>query len=93
MRARMLFLLAALVVAAGMAVHAATPDNPGAPVPASRYAPVTSGTKSYRPVEPLPWGDINRRVSPPPAANKHSPSTVPKEKGAEPAQSGVPHKH
>ena len=40
-----------------------TPDAPIA-VPAARYEPIVSGTKSYRPVEPLPWGDINRRVAP-----------------------------
>jgi hypothetical protein len=46
------------------AVHAASPDDPGSPAPPMRYQPVTSGTKSYRPVEPLPWGDVNRRVMP-----------------------------
>ena len=28
------------------------------------YGPVFSGTKSYRPVEPLSWDDVNRRVAP-----------------------------
>ncbi len=41
------------------------PANPDAGVAPARYSPVISGTKSYRPVEPLPWGDINRRVMPP----------------------------
>jgi len=41
------------------------PANPNAPTPPARYSPVLSGTQSYRPVEPLPWGDVNRRVSPP----------------------------
>ncbi len=41
------------------------PANPDANSPPVRYSPVISGTKSYRPVEPLPWGDINRRVMPP----------------------------
>lgn len=42
---------------------APSPDQPvGAVGPA--YLPVGAGTKSYRPVEPLPWGDINRRVAP-----------------------------
>jgi hypothetical protein len=40
------------------------PANPEAGVPPARYSPVISGTKSYRPVEPLPWGDVNRRVMP-----------------------------
>ena len=31
-----------------------------------RYRSVTGGLESYRPVEPLPWGDINRGVSPTP---------------------------
>jgi len=40
------------------------PADPEASVPPARYSPVTSGTKSHRPVEPLPWGDVNRRVMP-----------------------------
>lgn len=40
------------------------PANPGASVPRAGYSPIGSGTKSYRPVEPLPWGDVNRRVMP-----------------------------
>jgi len=39
------------------------PDEP-IEVPSSGYGSVVTGVKSYRPVEPLPWGDINRRVSP-----------------------------
>ncbi|MFZ1104093.1 MAG: hypothetical protein WAN86_14840 [Hyphomicrobiaceae bacterium] len=54
-------LLATALAAGG---QAASPDDPGAPVKANRYSPVTSGTKSYRPVQPLPWGDVNRRVAP-----------------------------
>jgi hypothetical protein len=58
-------LLAGLFVTALVAgTQAASPDDPGAPVKANRYSPVTSGTKSYRPVEPLPWGDVNKRVAP-----------------------------
>jgi hypothetical protein len=45
-------------------VQALDPANPEAGVPPARYSPVISGTKSYRPVEPLPWGDVNRRVMP-----------------------------
>lgn len=40
------------------------PANPDAGVPPARYSPIISGTKSYRPVDPLPWGDVNRRVMP-----------------------------
>lgn len=47
----------------GTAAH--DPANPDARTPPARYSPVLSGTQSYRPVEPLPWGDVNRRVSPP----------------------------
>jgi hypothetical protein len=59
-----LFISTVLVVAAS-AAWARDPADPGAPVPPARYAPVTSGTKSYRPVEPAPWGDVNRGVTPP----------------------------
>ncbi len=45
-------------------VLARDPANPEASVPPARYSPIISGTKSYRPVEPLPWGDVNRRVMP-----------------------------
>jgi hypothetical protein len=53
-----------LVTALVTGAQAASPADPGAPVKANRYSPVTSGTKSYRPVEPLPWGDVNKRVAP-----------------------------
>jgi hypothetical protein len=59
-------LLAVLQTLALMAfpAHSASPDAPAAPVPSARYRSVISDTKSYRPVEPLPWGDVNRRVAP-----------------------------
>ena len=69
------------------ALSAATPDDPGAPAPPARYSPVTSGTKTYRPVEPLPWGDINRRVTPQP---KQAPADRDK---TMPDQTGPKHKH
>lgn len=40
------------------------PADPAAGVPPARYNPIISGTKTFRPVEPLPWGDVNRRVAP-----------------------------
>ena len=40
------------------------PDDP-VKVKPLRYESVTKGTQSYRPVEPMPWGDVNKRVSPP----------------------------
>lgn len=40
------------------------PDEP-VEVPSNSYRSIGTGIKSYRPVEPLPWGDTNRRVAPP----------------------------
>lgn len=48
------------------------PDDP-AKGGRSHYQSITAGTKSYRPVEPLPWGDINRRVAPPGAPKEGPP--------------------
>lgn len=48
-------------------VLARDPANPNEPVPPAGYRSVVSGTKSFRPVEPMPWGDVNRRVMPPDA--------------------------
>lgn len=57
-------------------IAGAMPDQPvGAVGPA--YVPIGAGTKSYRPVEPLPWGDINRRVAPLP--NKSTPEVPEKQ--------------
>lgn len=64
MHAFLLLLSGLLVMAFVPGGQAASPDDPGAPVKADRYSPVTSGTKTYRPVEPMPWGDVNRRVAP-----------------------------
>lgn len=41
----------------------AMPDDPSRGGP-SNYRSITAGTKSYRPVEPLPWSNINRGVAP-----------------------------
>jgi hypothetical protein len=51
----------AITLAAGAQPAA---DDPSAPVPASTYNPVLKGTKTFKPAEPRPWGDINKRVSP-----------------------------
>ncbi len=40
------------------------PDQPVA-VPYPRDSSVMNATRSFRPVEPLPWGDVNRSVAPP----------------------------
>ena len=90
MRSRYLYLLAPMLVLSAHATPAAGPDDPWAPVSATRYAPVLAGTRSYRPVEPLPWGDINRRVGP------NAPSTQPR-RGIQGKRSAPPpqptHKH
>lgn len=39
------------------------PDQPVA-VPYAHYGSVMSGTRSFRPVEPLPWDGVNRSVAP-----------------------------
>ena len=39
------------------------PDRPVS-VREHSYAPVNAGAKNYEPLEPLPWGDVNRRVAP-----------------------------
>lgn len=41
------------------------PADPRAGKPTVGYKSVTSGVRGYRPVDPLPWGDINKRVSQP----------------------------
>lgn len=85
-----LLLLTLVATFLGVAsAHATRPDDPGAPVPANRYAPIFSGTKSYRPVQPLPWGDVNRRVAP--KEQKPSGGSAPKGKDAAPQP--APHHH
>jgi hypothetical protein len=77
MRPLSLLLGGFLLTAVAAGGQAASPDDPTARVKANRYSPVTSGTKSYRPVEPLPWGEVNRRVAP---------KETPKEKQGAPTQ-------
>jgi hypothetical protein len=87
---QMISCLAAVgVVASNVAsAIAADPADPTAPVPASGYRSITSGTKSYRPVEPLPWGDVNRRVAPPGALPTPMPPP-PGKRGALPGAADV----
>lgn len=40
------------------------PADPSAPVPPTRYEPVTAGTVEYRPAAPKPWVEQNRNVAP-----------------------------
>lgn len=42
------------------------PGDPSASVPRTAFPSVTAATKSYRPVDPLPWDELNRRVTPRP---------------------------
>ena len=67
------------------------PDEPGHET-SQRYKPIDEGTLSYRPVEPMPWGDVNSRVAPPGAVPAPPPSSDPAAKspsapkpGAQPA--------
>ena len=52
------------------------PDEPGH-APRFTYDPVDKGTRSYRPVDPMPWGDVNRRVAPEGALPSSKPETPP----------------
>jgi hypothetical protein len=71
---------------------AGNPADPSAAVPPARYAPVIGGAKSYRPVDPLPWGDLNRRVAPP--AERPPEGAAPSQgKGTEPTPLSPQHKH
>ena len=53
-----------LITITASAAAARDPANPDAVIPPARYSPVLSGSQSFRPVQPLPWGDVNRRVMP-----------------------------
>ena len=52
------------------------PDEPGH-APHFTYDPVHKGTRSYRPVDPMPWGDVNRSVAPEGALPFAKPETPP----------------
>lgn len=56
------------------------PSQPSEPVPPARYRSVTATTKTYRPVDPLPWPELNRRVTPRPKQEpaKREPAAIPK---------------
>ncbi|HVZ04102.1 hypothetical protein [Hyphomicrobium sp.] len=47
----------------GWPVSGPMPDQPIA-VREQSYVPVNAGAKRYEPVEPMPWGAVNRRVAP-----------------------------
>lgn len=42
------------------------PSDPNVGITSANYGPVTRELSSYRPVDPLPWGDVNKRVTPVP---------------------------
>ena len=44
------------------------PSDPAERVPRTGYQSVTAATRTYRPVAPLPWDELNRRVTPRPKA-------------------------
>ncbi len=54
--------------------HAGPMPDEAVAVPAWRYEPIGAGNRSYRPVEPMPWGDINKRVAPPVPESKPAPA-------------------
>lgn len=74
MATRILVMGAALTVALAAHGHAGSelqwphsgpmPDDP-VKIRPHRYESIGAGNKSYRPIEPMPWGDVNTRVAPP----------------------------
>ncbi len=90
---RCLFMLALLTA---MGTGAAAQSWPYAgPVPADpvkvrplQYESIARGTQSYRPIEPMAWGDVNRRVAPPGALPGGPPA--PQKRGALPGAKDIP---
>ncbi|WP_043540147.1 hypothetical protein [Salinarimonas rosea] len=61
----------ATALALGLTACASTPPaylvraaDPAAPSASTGYTAVGAGTVSFRPVQPLDWGAVNRRVAP-----------------------------
>jgi hypothetical protein len=79
--------LLGLLVTPGRAQGAADPRSP---VPPVRYESITAGTKSYRPVEPLPWPEVNRRVAPPGERDRGKDGASPEAKNAPTPESAQP---
>jgi hypothetical protein len=65
MRLQTFLLISFAIAGVALPTWGRDPADPNVPVPPARYAPVISGTKSYRPVQPVPWGNVNRSVAPP----------------------------
>jgi hypothetical protein len=95
MRVRAFLLSSGILAVQAVGLQARSPDDPEAAVPPSQYGAVSSGTKSYRPVEPLPWGDVNRRVAPQAdrPSRPQAPSGAPAAKGRAPSQEAPHHRH
>lgn len=64
------------------------PDDPVKVKPYT-YSPITSGNQSYRPIDPMPWGDMNRRVAPP-GSLPGAPPAKGQKGGASPAKPAMP---
>jgi len=71
MRSKLLLAIGVVLLFGGRQVHASEwphagpmPDDP-VKVKPLRYVPIGNGNKSYRPIDPMPWGDVNTRVAPP----------------------------
>lgn len=70
MTAARVFLLTMLCLTLGACAartapeHLVRPADPDAPVPAVAYRSVTAGAATLRPVEPMNWRELNRRVGP-----------------------------
>lgn len=86
MQLRLLMVLLLLPALGGWSDHAPSWPHSG-PMPdeaigvsPSHYVPIGAGTKSYRPIDPMPWGDVNKRVAPP-APAEEPPASEPKLKG------------
>ena len=54
----------ALSACASVPAYLEKPADPSARVPRSGYQPVAAETKTYRPVGPKGWEELNRRVAP-----------------------------
>ena len=58
------FLTSVLSACASVPSYLERPADPGVKVPLAGYQPVAGDTKTYRPVGPKGWEELNRRVTP-----------------------------
>lgn len=59
-----IFLASTLSACAVVPAYLEKPADPSVKVPRVGYQPVAGETKTYRPVGPKGWEDLNRRVTP-----------------------------